>query len=593
LTAANSTAAIAPTCEEASPNDAYDLEVSTITHSLGQTIQAIESAFLSAGALLSDTVDGMGDLIAGLDHVSAAVDQDMVASTTEDLKHASARLYEIPAALTKRRVGLESLIELGGALGASVSEMKRSLGYLRVFTVYVKIAAAGVREEGRQFTAFADEIAGCIAGGRAQVDAFDRDIEALDRTLRMALRMEGDLAIHCADLLPETPNAIVASASMLADHRIKVVQAVSAAMALAKGVRSKVGAVLAALQIGDSTRQRLEHVRDGLGLLESAVSELEDPPKARIRAIGLELLNALLASAGEDFDCEVQLIGRNMEGLAGDATEILTLLGAAYGRGGSGDEGILGRLQAHVSTAMGLVDEVHAADGAATDIGRSAAGAARQLIVRIDDIQRLQRDVQQMALNTRLKCSRIGADGQSLSVIALELRQQALFLEASAARATEHIDELGRGASLLTDAIDAPGDEGARGAAAALSQAVERLQTAGKTLQCDQKSLADLGSTVVQRLQRAASGVEIKAAVGAPLDVALHRMAGLTSVAEACEGDVVPVVTDFLRRLAKSYTMAPERNIHQVIAAALAVPQDEAPVAVEVVAAESLDDLLF
>ena len=582
-------------CNAGAGNGVRARESQAIVTSLDQTVQAIEGAFLSAGNILSDAIEGVGELISGLDRLTGAVDQDMVVSTTEDLKRASASLYEIPNGLARRREGLENLIELGGALGGSVSEMKRSLGYLRVFTVYVKVAAAGVREDGQQFSAFAEEISQCLGDGVGHVNAFDSDLEALDRTLRAALRLEAELAIHCADLLPETPNSIIASATGLSDHRVKVAHAATSAMALAKSVRGKVGSVLAALQIGDMTRQRVEHVREGIGLLETAAADLADAPKARVMAIGREFLNALLASARDDFDCEVQLIRRNMEGLAADAAEVLSLLEAAYGRGNSGDEGVLDRLRSNVSCALGLVDKVHGADGAAIAIGQSAASATQQLIARIDDIQRLQRDVQQMALNTRLKCSQIGPEGLSLSVIALELRQQALNLEASAAGALSHVGALERGAEVLTLAVNGSGEEGARAATIALTQAVDRLNAAGSSLQSDQADLAGLGTSVVRRLQKAASGVELQVAVGAPLEAALEAMVGLAGNAAACDSEIAGVVTEFLGGLAKSYTMAPERSVHQVVAAALAVPAgvvDQPPAAAQD-AVQSLDDMLF
>ena len=131
--------------------------------------------------------------------------------------------------------------------------------------------------------------------------------------------MEGDVAIHCADLLPETPDAIVATASELSSHRNRIAQAAASVRTLASAVRSKVGKVLAALQVGDMTRQRLEHVRDGLALLETAGADLADEPRARFMSLGREFLVALLNSASEDFNSEIQMIGRNLEGLAGDA----------------------------------------------------------------------------------------------------------------------------------------------------------------------------------------------------------------------------------------------------------------------------------
>jgi hypothetical protein len=63
-----------------------------------------------------------------------------------------------------------------------------------------------------------------------------------------------------------------------------------------------------------------------------------------------------------------------------------------------------------------------AGEQAAEEVSRSAAVSARELTERIAGIQNIRADVQMMALNTTLKCSRIGETGKPLGVIAVELR---------------------------------------------------------------------------------------------------------------------------------------------------------------------------
>lgn len=559
---------------------------------LDNAVQAIEGAFLGAGDVLSAAVDGVGELIAGLDRLTAAIDPEMVASTTEDLARAAASLDDLPHILAERRRGLEGMVERGNALASSVADMKQSLGYLRVFTIYVKVAAAGIPGEAQQFSTFADEISGCIEAGFSHVAALHNGLDTLDRSLRLALGLEGDLAIRCASMLPTTPDAIVATAAALASHRSKVASAAGAVRTLATGVRSKVGRVLAALQVGDSSRQRLEHIRDGLMMLDGLVVDLEPDSRVRVLAIGRELLNALLSSASEDFHNEINVIGRNMAGLATDATEILGLLDAVYGRVEEDEGGFLGRLKIHVGDALGLVGEVRLADGKAAELGFAAADAALGLIARIDDIQRLQCDVQQMALNTRLKCSRIGADGQSLAVIALELREQATQLESSAAKALQTIGDLERGARQLVDAVTRQDGAGAQVAADALNGVMARIQGAGAGIDADQRTLARLGTSVVTELRSAASGIDFKVVIGAVLDDARRALAAASGGAQPCSHDIATPVGAFFVEMARHYTMVQERSVHHVVAAALGVGEgasiEEAPTL-----AEDLDDLLF
>ena len=577
-----------------SPPPTIRAEAPDIPASLDRAIRSIEGAFLAAGDVLSNAVDGVGDLIAALDRLTAAMDPQMVASTTADLTHAAATLHDLPHALGRRRSGLEGLVELGGALSTSLADMRQSLSYLRIFTLYVKVAAAGTRDAAQQFNTFADEISDCIAAGLAHVAALDLGLGGLDRSLRQAIGLESDLAVRCAGMLPATPDAIVSTAAALGSHRGKVTGAASDVRTLAASVRTKVGRILAALQVGDSTRQRLEHARDGLLALDAAVAGLDPDIQASLLAVGRELVSAQLRSASEDFTSEITAISRNMGALAADAHEILGLLGVVYDHDEADENGFLDRLEGHVDAALGLVDQVQAADREAAELGLAAADAAPGLLARLDDVQRLQRDVQQMALNTRLKCSRIGTDGQSLAVIALELREQASQLERAASRALATIGEMERGARTLVEATADPAQAGAQAAAESLNGALARIREAAASIDADQQSLSSLGRSVVLELQTAATGIDFNASVGDSLAEALAAMAASVGGAQVCGPEVASEARAFFADMARRYTMAQERSIHQVIAAAFGVveeapssPEADAPVV------EDLDDLLF
>jgi hypothetical protein len=138
----------------------------------------------------------------------------------------------------------------------------------------------------------------------------------------------------------------------------------------------------------------------------------------------------------EDFHREVARIGHNVIGMAADATELLRLRDLASGQGDGTETNFLRGLEGNVGQALGLVGDMTAGEQAAEEVSRSAAVSARELTERIAGIQNIRADVQMMALNTTLKCSRIGETGKPLGVIAVELRQHAIHLEKSAAQTT-------------------------------------------------------------------------------------------------------------------------------------------------------------
>ncbi len=575
----------------ATPPDVLAAPVADAAVRLDGAVRAIEGSFLAAGDILSAAVEQVERLITGLDRLIATVDPQLVEAASGDLTRAAQALLDLPEALSRRRAGLRALVERGDRLEAAVAEMRQSLSYLRVFTVYVKIAAAGGRTDAEQFNAFADEIADCIATGFSHLTALTEALESVARSVRLALALEADLAARTGRMLPATPEAIVASGEALIAHRTQMADAATAVRALAAGVRGRVGRVLAALQVGDSTRQRLEHVRDGLRALDDRAAALPPDVRAAVLGAGRELLGALLSSAATDFEHEVQAIGLNLSGLAADAAGILTLLETVHAPADADQGGFLEQLAAHIGEALDLVGEVRIADEQAAELSLGSAERAIHLLARVDDIQRLQRDVQQMALNTRLKCSRIGADGQSLAVIALELREQATYLEGAAAGALETIRSLEQGARQL--AVTLTGADGeARIADRALKGVLTRLERAGSDQDDDARSLNRLGTSAVTDLRAATTGVDFRSGIGQALAEALDAIPRLARVTPLSP-DARVHLEAFFADQAASYTMAQERDIHAAVCATFDIgappPREAAPPD----PGDALDDLLF
>jgi hypothetical protein len=369
-------------------------------------------------------------------------------------------------------------------------------------------------------------------------------------------------------------------------HHERVSRVAIEVAGLAREVQKKVGKALAALQIGDITRQRIEHVQQALDLL-AQVPGLAPEPRARLEAFVHGLLAAQLRATAQDFHRDVARIGQSMSGMAADATEILRLRDLAFGRAGGGDS-FLKRMENHVSQALDLVDRLEQADLAATGVGRSAAVAAADLSTRITGLQAIKTDVQQMALNTTLKCSRIGETGKPLAVIAVELRLHAGHMETSAQTALTCLSDLTEAAGALGGAEDddaqAPG-----GAGAALSDAAARLHKAGDAVEADLVELARQGEGVVNSLRSAAARLDFQREIGAILDEAVETLAEQAGDETPWTDDLRGPLGALLARIAKDYTMATEREVHRTHTAGLdldAEPAEANPAANE-------DDVLF
>jgi hypothetical protein len=560
---------------------------SSVAARLDAARRAVEGRFLDAGEVLAQAVEGLGRLITSLDKLGETLDAETVAATTGELRDAADGLLALPDRHAERRLAIESLAGAGERLADGIEDMGRNLAYLRVFAINIKITAAGIAAAGKEFGDFAQEICDCIELGRTQLEAFDGELRALRGVFKGALGHEQALAGQCQGLLPAVPDGLTASAAAMNAYHQRIADVAVDVAGLARGVHKKIGQALAALQIGDITRQRIEHVGHILGLLEAADDVTADQ-RERMAAFVYGLLTDQLRAAAIDFHRDVARIGAAMDGMAGDAAEILRLRDLALGREEASDQGFLRQLESHVAKALTLVDGMAVADTQALAMGASAAAAVAGLGARIAGLRTIKADVQQMALNTTLRCGRIGDTGKPLGVIAVELRMRAGHMETSAQEALSALD----GLSVHADRLSG-GDAGlASNVGAALSDVNLRLRAAGDAVDAELVSLAQQGEAVVEALSQAAGRLDFRREIGTILDEAADDFAARAGEETPWVDDLAEPLGGLLAQAAKCYTMAQEREVHGRRTAGLAFDAPCAPVAAAPAAAD-LDDVLF
>ncbi len=536
----------------------------------------IESRFLDTSDVLSGAVDGIAALVAGLEGLAESLNPASLARTTQQLEHAAATLTALPAQHQARGAAIATLAEQRAALAARLDEMRRSLAYMRAFTVSIKITAAGIPGADAEFGVFAQEISTRVEAGHGQVAELERSLAGLQAELKAAVAKSASQTLDFSAIIPAVPAQLLASAGVLAAQRGKIGTAIADTAALARAVRKKVGRILGALQIGDITRQRVEHVQTGITLL--ALEDVASGPARRMRAVLAALLAAQLSATLVDFNREVAEISAGLAGLAVDAAALLRLRELAYG---GEDGGFLRTLEQRVSEAAGPVAAIEAAAALTQDTGRNAARAAQVLSDRLDDVQSMKSDVFYMALNTTLKSARLGDAGRALSTIAVELRSHAGYLDVTATSCVAGLLALTKAAATL-----AGGPAEASGAGAALTEAMAHITAASASTEQEVEALAAQGEAVLGLLS--GSRLDLQQDIGGALDAVARDLAAAAAGAVPCDDDIKTPLAALFARLAGVYTMAQEREVQAEIEAAWGLPASAA-----VVVVEALEDALF
>jgi hypothetical protein len=527
----------------------------------------IETKFLDAGKIMSQAVEGIATLVTTLDEMAKALSPTTIAATTEQLHVASAQLAALPGRQSERRATIAQLEHQRAILSSSIEDMRRSLTYMRAFTVSIKITAGGIANADAEFEVFAQEMCQRVESGRGEVDALEQGLFTLKGELQTAILRAEALEQGSADTIPTVSNQLRDAAGMLASHRTKIGAATADASTLAKSVRKQVMRMLVALQIGDSTRQRVEHIQAGIASLGAIDPAIPAQDAARIRALMGVLLAAHLDATLLDFNREVTQINTGLEGLSRDATALLSLRDVAYGQNATEAGGFLRSLEQRVGTAVRLATEIEEADALARDTGKQAASAARILADRLGAIQMMKSEVQYMALNTTLKSTRLGDAGRPLSTIATELRAHAGYLEGTANSCVTALKTLIETASGLSSELPETMVVEDQSVGAALSAAIDRINAAAGTTERDVAVLSANGEAVLNLLQDSRHGLEFHDEIATSLGLVGEDLHGLAASAQPCDDNIRIPLTAAFAKLGAIYTMAQEREIHAAIAA--------------------------
>jgi hypothetical protein len=554
----------------------------------------IESRFSDAGGRLAGSLEMVGRLIESLDRLEVTLDAKSVSDTTQDLLSTAEGLNALPEAQQDRIAYFANIKVAGAQLQANIESMRTTLRYLRAFALNVKITAGSTIRASDEFAGFAERMCSQLDLGVGQLDELADQLTDLSTRLQQALEFEQTLSGKYAALIPAVPDRLAVDARAIQEQHTQIADVARSIAAIARDIQTKVSKALMALQIGDITRQRIEHVQLGLRVASrlAAQSDLAEEARDRAERRLLHMLAAQMSDIAADFEAEAVKVTQSLNGMAADTAQIL----AVNALGGRGGKGGLRELEESLGHAGLLVGDVTAAMANAHRISNETVSAVEALSRRVGAIQGVKRDIQQMAINSSLRSNRLGDIGKPLSVIAIELSSHAGQLEEEADLTLSSLNAL---AGVANDR-PAGGDQDGRVDAGRLNGVRSRLRQAADVVEHDLSGLSDQGAATARSLTVAAEQLGLKADMGD----ALHAAAAALVEAAGPEVDdlsqIEAALDEAMNEIGRCYTMARERLIH----AEYAVPKDAAPegeeaqaetAAVEAAPAEADEfaDLLF
>jgi prefoldin subunit 5 len=357
-----------------------------------------------------------------------------------------------------------------------------------------------------------------------------------------------------------------------------------------------------AMQIGDTSRQRIEHSefaltlvarlfgRDSRSAVDFDLSAVPAGEKHRLLDAITALTLAQLIDTAEELDSQVGEIAASLGKLAGDAHEIAGLGqqtysadGAQNGRAGAGS--FLSELEDDVSHARGLLEDLRNAQTEGDGVMAGVLETTKTLVRNISAIQSLESDIRLMGLNTTLRSSRLGNEGRALTVIAQELRTCSNLTATEAEAVLSDLDAMVEAAGASAGADPERRLAEITDLSGILVRSVDRLSKTADSLSAALETLDRESEAVASSLRQTSTEIRAKAEIGATLrraSTALSGVQGETPIDEEL-GDPGKIFAGIFGK----YTMAREREVHA------RVLKCELPAAAEAPAGGAADDDIF
>ncbi|MBW7921233.1 MAG: hypothetical protein H3C51_03945 [Rubellimicrobium sp.] len=508
----------------------------------------IEARFLEGGHVLGAALESTATLRDLLTQVLAALDENAVASTVTDLDATAQRLLELPGRQADRHRRMGALAAGARRLRTLIDDMRATLRYLRTVAITVRIAGA----DAGGFGEFAGRMLALIEEGRSRIDGFAARLDLLLAESGAAGALHRSLQADHARSLPALTQALARDARGMQDYHAAIRRLAATQADLAREIADQVARTLMALQIGDMTRQRIEHVASGLVMLAETAPALSRADQALVSGF----LARQLADLTEEFHHGSGAVARNLAALAASMVRMLAL-GRQAGAGDDRDD-FLPAMERGVLAAHAIVTRIEKAGLRAAAFADHAAAITHELGDAVGAITKIRADIQFMAINTSLRCRRLGDAGRAVVVVATELRNFAAGLESVAGRILSELAGLDTLAAALMD--DSTTGTAGASPGSALEAVLDRVRASHRRMQHDLQALAAQGEDLASDLGHGIARLDFTKDLGDTLDAATRDLAPGNDIA-ATHVAAAPTVA-LLARIRASYTMARERRLH-------------------------------
>lgn len=564
---------------EGSPANVTE-RILSIVDDLAAPIAQIDESFVLVGNKLVECAGRLSKVTAAFEELPADLEGAELVTATGKLEQVIAHAHEIANNFETEQADLDSLVKKVNAARAPMASLRKVIQMIGILAINARVVAAGMGGDG-DIGVFTTDIAELSKNATATIARFFKAYEQLSTVVHQAATERARFQQAQRDTLKRAAERLSENLEQIVGRREKSAANSAETSRVTRDISVQIGTTVMAMQVGDATRQRIEHLvaafDDIAALMKGKVpAGLEAPESVDATMIASLLFvpDSLLAAALAEFDDGVVVAERSLTTLIAHAGEIMTRSLALYGQKEHRGESALGALDVdmrQVGVTLGSCE----ADRRKLDVAATAVGEmVTQLLSHVEAVQHIEASMRLVTLNAAIKCAQLGPEGRALDVIAKQLRELTTDTVTSAETAMTVLNEAAERARAVVNT--ASGEASGRVAelvgdadeALCLFEKVDKRLSAALSLldeQCDAAKIL-----LKQARQHFAGHARISESLADAHVEAAAMIAGLgtpqvSELASDAFGE------GFLSHLRSYYTMESERRIHDNIVGVAAV----------------------
>lgn len=564
MTAAASTVAANPAGD---PLDGLPDRLAGIVHQLSGSRQSLEQVFLGMGEHLLGSTSLLNEVAAAHEGMPAELESVEFNTAAEHLETIRDDVARMAASHSDEGGLIERLAGMARAVSSPLHDLRKAMRAIRLVAVNARIAAVGIGGQQGELSAFTTDMMVLGQSVEEAVAAFAKAHDTLVESLVGAADASSAFTKRHGGTMNKVSVQLTEHLRLVDAHRERARGKAAEHAVLTGQIRSRVGSAVSALQIGDITRQRVEHVEQMLEMLAGHTSGPPSPMSLSTSdtlAAVCHLAAAQLDQALSDFDHQIAELALSLRRLAHDATEILRLGNKEAEASLDDGDTALGAIIDDLVEIRALLRDFAQTRARTEKMAAEVARSAAVMVDRLGAIEETEQKIRLLSLNTAIQCGRLGDDGNALRVIARELRDIAGQTVAAAGAITHAMTDAQTLAGRL---LEGDGADSAHRIADLEGKAETAIHLFGAVLtrlRARVGTMTATGPRAVRQFEAAAGHVSGRRDLGASWRDAFKDVLAL--VTNWSEGfDAGAADETFLNRIRGRYTMDSERHVHDTL----------------------------